>query len=309
MAELTPLTGAQFDIAAGDYQASITQLGAGMRALTFLGRPVIRSYQPDDLPPAGSGQLLLPWPNRVDHGRYSFGGASYQLDLSEPAHGNAIHGLTRFVTWQPVVHEADRVTLGLQLRGHTGYPFCLDLQASYRLTAQAGLEVTVSARNPGSRPAPYGTGSHPYLQAGTDLVDHWHLQLPAHRWQPADDRGIPVGQPEDVAGSPYDFRERRPIGTVSLDHAFTGLRTGPDGRAWARLTGPATEVSLWAGPGYRWLQVFTGDPLGPGQRRRALAIEPMTCPPNALATGADLLTVEPGGGVSHSWGIRATAFM
>jgi aldose 1-epimerase len=309
MAELTPLTGAQFDIAAGDYQASITQLGAGLRALTFLGRPVIRTYLPDELPPAGSGQLLLPWPNRVDHGQYTFGGGSFQLDLSEPSRGNAIHGLTRFLAWQLVSYETDEVSLGLQLRGHTGYPFCLDLQASYRLTAGAGLEVTVTARNPGSRPAPYGTGSHPYLQAGTELVDHWHLQLPATRWQPADDRGIPVGDPQDVADSPYDFRERRPIGTVSLDHAFTGLTTDADGRAWARLTGPATEVSLWAGPGYRWLQAFTGDPLGPDQRRRALAIEPMTCPPNALATGRDLLTVEPGGSVSHRWGIRATAFM
>jgi aldose 1-epimerase len=310
MAELTlALTGAEYDIAAGDYRASITELGAGLRVLSHRGQPVISGYRADELPPAGAGQLLLPWPNRIDHGRYSFGGGSYQLDLTEPAHDNAIHGLTRWVSWRITAQSASSVELGLHLLGQPGYPFCLDLRAGYRLTAEAGLEVTVTAHNAGSRPAPYGTGSHPYLRAGTGSVDGWHLQLPAARWQPADDRGIPVGSPEDVTGSPYDFRERHPIGATSLDHAFTSLATDAHGRAWASLTGPATEVSLWAGPGYRWLQVFTGDPLGPDARRRALAIEPMTCPPNAFVTGTDLLTVAPGSSVTHSWGIRATAFM
>jgi aldose 1-epimerase len=91
-----PLTGAQYDIAAGDYQATITELGAGLRALSLNDRPLIRTYAADELPPAGAGQLLAPWPNRVDHGRYSINGSAYQLDISEPARDNAIHGLTRW---------------------------------------------------------------------------------------------------------------------------------------------------------------------------------------------------------------------
>ena len=75
--------------------------------------------------------------------------------------------------------------------------------------------------------------------------------------------------------------------------------------------GPAapagTEVALWAGPGYGWLQVFTGDALGPARRRRAVAIEPMTCPPNAFVSGTDLLMLEPGDSVTHTWGIEVTA--
>jgi aldose 1-epimerase len=304
-ASTLPLTGAQHDIAAGDYQVSVTELGAGLRRLSHQGQPVIAGYEPDELPPAGAGQLLCPWPNRVDHGRYTFGGRSYQLDLSEPAHDNAIHGLTRFASWSTTTKAPDYVELGLRLLGRPGYPFCLELRVAYRLSPQTGLEVTVTARNAGSRPAPFGTGSHPYLRVGTGTVDGWQLQLPAARWQPADDRGIPTGRPRDVAGSEYDFRERRTIGGTSLDTAFTGLYTGEDGRAWARLTGPDAEVALWAGPGYRWLQVFTGDPLGPDARRRALAIEPMTCPPNAFATGTDLLTIEPVSSVTQQWGIQA----
>ncbi len=300
-----PLTGAQHEIVAGDYRATVTELGAGLRTLSHNGRPVITGYDSDEVPPAGAGQLLAPWPNRVDHGKYSFGGRSYQLDISEPAHDNAIHGLTRFATWSLSTRAPDYVELGLRLLGRPGYPFSLELSARYRLTAETGLEVTVTARNAGNRPAPFGTGSHPYLRAGAGSVDDWQLQLPAARWQPADDRGIPTGRPQEVAGSQYDFRERRSIGSTSLDTAFTGLYTGEDGRAWARLTGPDAEVALWAGPGYRWLQVFTGDPLGPEARRRALAIEPMTCPPNAFITGTDLLTIEPGGNIRQQWGIKA----
>ena len=299
------VTGAQYDIAAGDYQATVTELGAGLRRLSLRGHELITSYDADELPPAGAGQLLAPWPNRVDGGRYSFGGASHQLDLSEPAHSNAIHGLTRWASWRPATVAADAVELTVDLLGHAGYPFSLELRASYRLTADGGLDVSVTVRNTGSGPAPYGTGSHPYIKAGPGVVDDWRLQLPATFWLPADDRGIPAGSPQDVTGSAYDFREPRRIGATVLDHAFTGLRTGADGRAAARLAGPDVEVELWAGAGYHWLQVFTGDPLGPDARRRAVAIEPMTCPANAFVSGTDLLTIEPGGSSEHRWGIRA----
>jgi len=301
-----PLTGAQYDISAGEYEATVTELGAGLRRLTRRGQQLITSYSADEMPPAGSGELLAPWPNRVDGGRYSFGGASHQLDLSEPGRSNAIHGLTRWASWRVTAHETSAVELTLDLLGHSGYPFCLQLRAGYRLTAHAGLEVTVAARNAGSRPAPFGTGSHPYLRAGLGSIDSWQLELPAARWQPADDRGIPAGAQRDVAGSDYDFRTRRAIGSATLDHAFTGLDGGPDGRARAQLTGPVADITLWAGPGYGWLQVFTGDSLGPDARRRAVAIEPMTCPPNAFVTGTDLLTIEPGESSSHQWGIEAT---
>jgi aldose 1-epimerase len=299
-----PLTGTQYDLTAGEYQATVTELGAGLRRLSYRGRPVIGEYAADEAPPAGSGELLIPWPNRVDRGQYSFAGASYQLDLSEPAAGNAIHGLTRWSNWTAASREPGRVDLEHVLHAHPGYPFCLELGASYELSADQGLTVTVTARNAGSAAAPYGTGSHPYLTVGLPVIDECELELPAARWQPADDRGIPSGEPQDVTGTPFDFRTARAIGDTGIDHALTGLSRDPAGRAWARLTGPGTELAFWAGPGYPWLQVFSGDALPPARRRRALAIEPMTCPPNALVTGTDLITLAPGQDVTHSWGLR-----
>jgi aldose 1-epimerase len=299
-----PLTGAQHAISAGDYRAAITELGAGLRALWYRGSPVVAGYEPDELPPAGAGQLLAPWPNRVDRGAYDVGGEHLQLDLSEPARDTAIHGLTRWTGWDEVTRAADAVALRHVLLGSPGYPFCLELAAEYRLDQAAGLRVTISARNAGTRPAPYGTGSHPYLTTGTPTIDECELEVRADRWLPTDERGIPVGPPRDVTGTSYDFRTARSLAGISLDHGLTGLARDSAGHAVARLTGGGRQLELWAGPGYDWLQVFTGDALGQDQRRRALAVEPMTCPPNAFVTGAGLLVLEPGDSVTHSWGLR-----
>jgi len=305
---IVPLTGVQYEIEAGPYRATVTELGAGLRELTRRGQPVVAGYEADELPPAGAGQLLAPWPNRIDGGRYVFGGAEQHLALTEPARGNAIHGLTRWMAWTVIRHEASAVLLRSAPHGQQGYPFCLEIEAEYRLDAGDGLRVAITARNRGSRAAPYGTGSHPYLTVRTPSVDDCELTVPAQSWLPMDDRGIPSGPAATVEGTPYDFREPRAIGTTQLDHALTGLSRDGDGRAWAHLVadgGTGTRVSLWAGQGYHWLQVFTGDPLGPDRRRKAVAIEPMTCPPNAFASTDDLLVLEPGQAVTHAWGIRS----
>jgi aldose 1-epimerase len=307
---IVPLSGVQYEIEAGDYRATVTELGAGLRELAFRGQPLTVGYEADELPPAGAGQLLAPWPNRVDGGRYVFGGTDYQLALTEPSRGNAIHGLTRWTAWTPVRQDTSAVRLRSAPHGQQGYPFGLEIEAEYALDPATGLRVTVAARNRGSHAAPYGTGSHPYLTVRTASIDDCELTLPADSWLPLDDRGIPAGPPEPVDGTAYDFRQPREIGTTRLDHALTGLSRDGDGRAWAYLAageaqGRSRRVGLWAGEGYRWLQVFTADPLGPQMRRKAVAIEPMTCPPNAFVTADDLLVLEPGEKVTHSWGIQA----
>jgi aldose 1-epimerase len=144
--------------------------------------------------------------------------------------------------------------------GQQGYPFCLEIDAEYRLHAGSGLHVAITATNRDSHAAPYGTGSHPYLTAGTPVVDDCQLTLPAAFWLPTDDRGIPSGSPAPVEGTTYDFRQPRPISATRLDQALTGLDRDRDGRAWAHLAadaGPGTQVSLGASQGYRWLQVLT----------------------------------------------------
>ena len=299
-----PLTGPQYEISAGAWRATVTGLGAGLRELTRDGRFVITSYDADELPPHGSGQFLAPWPNRVDGGRYRFGGAEYQLALSEPANDNAIHGLVRWSAWSLVVAEPDAVVLRNEAHGQQGYPFSVEIDVTYTVADATGLTVETTARNRGSRPAPWGTGAHPYLTLGTD-VDSWELTLPAQSRLPSDGRGIPAGPPEDVAGTEYDFRKPRRIGLTRIDHAFTGLTREDDDRAWVKMSADGGAIGLWADATYPWLQVFTGDALEPERRRKALAVEPMTCPPNAFASGDDLVTLAPGQSITHTWGITS----
>jgi aldose 1-epimerase len=299
-----PLTGTQYVIEAGDYRATVTELGAGLRELEHAGTPLVTSFDADELPEHGTGQLLAPWPNRVDGGNYTFDDAEHQLALSEPARGNAIHGLTRWIPWARVAHDRGEVTLRSVPHGQQGYPFAVQVDVTYRLNAESGLHVTVSAANKGSRPAPWGVGQHPYLTVATPTVDDCVLTLPAERWLPVDGRGIPSGAPQDVAGTEFDFRKGRKLGDTRLDHAFTSLCREADGLAWVRLDANGGSSALWADTGYRWLQVFTGDPLEPEYRRTALAVEPMTCPPNAFVSGEDLLVLQPKESVSCRWGIK-----
>jgi aldose 1-epimerase len=299
-----PVTGSQYELAAGPYRATVTGLGAGLRELSRDGTPLIHGYDPDVLPPAAAGQLLAPWPNRIDQGRYAFDRAELQLAISEPARSTAIHGLTRWAHWSLVSQEGSGVTLRAEAHGTQGYPFSVELEAAFRLGEHDGLTATLTARNLGSRPAPYGNGWHPYLTLGVP-ADDCELTLPAAQWLPLDERGIPSGEPGPVDGTALDFREPRPIGATVLDSSLTALHRDAAGRAWAHLAAGARTVSIWAGRGYGWLQVFTGDPLPPAMRRRAVAIEPMSCPPNAFVTGRDLLTLAPGAEVTHTWGIQA----
>lgn len=301
-----PIMGNQYEIAAGDYRATITEVGGGLRELFHGSESLVLSYQADTLTPAGMGQLLIPWPNRVDHGRYEFAGASYQLAITEAPNDNAIHGLVRWDNWNVAEHRADLVRLTHRLHGRPGYPFVLDLTVTYALDAGTGLTVTVRVANPGSRPAPYGHGAHPYLTLGRPL-DECLLTVTADHYLVSDDRSIPDGPPREVTGSPFDFRRPRPIGDVRIDNAFTGLSRDADGRAWIRLTDPdhGRTVGLWADESHSWLQAFTADTIDPARRRSGLGAEPMTCPPNAFVSGIDLITLKPAEESTGTWGIVA----
>ncbi|HEX4789006.1 MAG TPA: aldose 1-epimerase family protein [Actinospica sp.] len=304
-------TGRQFEIAGGGYRAVATEVGAGLRLLEHTAdgtsRPLLAGFAEHEAVAHGAGQILLPWPNRVAGGRYSFDGQPRQLDLTEPAHGNAIHGLTRWTAWRPAAYESDRVRLELSLYPHPGYPHTLDLATEYRLGPD-GLAVDITATNTGEHAAPYGFGAHPYLTPGRDpaegRADEWTLHLPAERYLAVDERMIPRGG-FDVDSSPYDFRKPRALGGTALDTAFGGLQRELDGIGRIRLSAPGgTAVTLWLGRGLEWVQVFTGDALAGASRRAAVAVEPMSCPPDAFNSGTDLRRLEPGETVTHRWGIQ-----
>lgn len=282
---------------AGAYEAEVVEVGAGLRALRRDGLDVVAGYPPDQMAASGRGQLLIPWPNRIEDGRYEFRGSTYQLGLSEPAKRNASHGLTRWVNWGLVEDSEATTTWQYRLPPQPGYPFQLELTAAYALSP-GGLRVDLTATNVGDTAAPYGHGAHPYLTVGR-RIDDCELTLPATTRSETDDRGLP-GPPVSTDGGPFDFRAPRLIGSTSFDHPFSGLQA-QDGSATVVLRDPDSgrTASLAADAAYPWLQIFSGDAL-PSGARESLAVEPMTCPANAFRSGLDLLVLEPG--ETHSAG-------
>ncbi len=287
----------------GDQVAGVRETGATLRRYAAGGRELVDGFPRRGWSQDGRGQLLLPWPNRVRDGRYRFGELEHQLPLSEPERGNAIHGLTRWLPWQAGRSESDRLLLTCQVQPQPGYPFWLELEADYRL-GPGGLRVDIRAVNLGAVPAPFGAGAHPYLTLGDSPVDDLVLLLPAHSRLKTDLRGIPDGEPVAVEGSEYDFRSGRAVGSLRLDTAFTGL---PGGEGWeASLEDPRApgRLRLWADAAFGYVMAYTGDGVGdPARRRRGLALEPMTCAPDAYNNGLGLLTLPPGGSISASWGL------
>jgi len=276
-----------------------------MRSYAFRGRDVLAGYPPDARCSAGRGQLLMPWPNRIRDGRYTFAGLGHQLALTEPDRGNAVHGLARWAIWSLHERSDDAVTLGFRLRPQPGWEWSLDLSVTYALTT-SGMVVTPRARNVGAEAAPFGVGAHPYLTVGEDRVDEVVLGIPAASLLEMDDRLLPTGL-APVDGTAFDFRDPSPLGELELDTAFTNLVAGADGRWRVTITHPRAgrEVTVWAdATAYGWLQVFTGDSLPAAARRTSgIAVEPMTCPPDAFNSGDDLLVLEPGQEFAASWGI------
>jgi aldose 1-epimerase len=293
----------QLEIALGDQRVGVVGLGGGLRSYEVAGRELLDGFPPGERPTSGRGQVLVPWPNRIGNGSYEFDGKRLQLPLTEPEHGNAIHGLVRGATWDVVDSAPERVVLGYALEPQPGYPFALALTIEYALS-DAGLSVTTNARNIGAEACPYGSGQHPYLNLGTPSIDTLHLRVPGRVVFFSDERGLPV-RSEGVEGTEYDFRAGRTIGGAVLDNAFTDLERGADGRARVLLDDPDSEagITLWVDESYDWLMVFTGDPL-PDIARRSIALEPMTCPPNAFRTGESLIRLEPGESTASTWGIE-----
>jgi galactose mutarotase-like enzyme len=297
-------TGRQIEISHGNQRATVVELGGALRSYEVGGRPRIDGYATNEMASGSRGQVLMPWPNRIAGGTYEFGGTTHQLALTEVAKNNAIHGLVRYCNWEVATVEAARVTMTYTLYPQPGYPFLLGLELRYAL-GTSGLTVHAGATNLGNEACPYGAGFHPYLRLDPDRIDSLELSSPASEYYRSDDRMIPIGR-EPIAGSAFDFRDARAIAGTQMDTAFTRLARDADGRATVKLRDPATgdTVALWCDESYPYLMIFTGDALPDADRRRTgLAVEPMTCAPDAFRSGDGLEVLEPGASGSGAWGI------
>ncbi len=280
-------SGNQFTIASGGTLVTVVEVGGALRALQVEGRQLLDGYPPEAMCDGARGQSLLPWPNRVRDGAYSWQGQDYQLPLTEPTNSCAIHGLIRWCNWRCAEHSADAVLMTYRLPPQTGWPWGLDLALRYTVDP-TGLTVTTSARNLSGSVAPFAAGAHPYLRAGTELIDEASLSVPAASWLPTDTQQIPTGV-EPVDGTAYDFRVPRRLGDTEIDYAYADLDRDSAGIFRAQLRAEWTAEIL-DGPGL---------PLPGGVHRRRAAGR--HAPPPRPGRGTDDRTAQRPG---HRYGHR-----
>jgi aldose 1-epimerase len=298
--------GEQFEITARRSRAVITEVGGGLRAFEVSGVPYVETFDASDGPPLGCGQILFPWPNRVAGGQWTLDGEQHRLEITEPARGNAIHGLVRHQPWELLERGSGWVTLGTEAGVQAGWPYPLYTTVTYEVD-NWGLRVTHQVRNHGKRSVPFGLGVHPYPRPGNEGIADCDLQIAASSVLPLDEETMtPKGDPHAVGRTGLDLRRGRLICDLSVDHAYTGVRAGKDGIVRHSIVKPVPTphgVELWAEKVFKWVQVFTADHF-PAPRYFGVAIEPMTCPPNALSSGVDLINLAPGREWTGRWGIR-----
>jgi aldose 1-epimerase len=293
------------EVSEGNARLAVDLRGGGLRELVVGGWHVLDGYPSGTVPAGRRGGVLLPWPNRLRGGRWRWAGADLQLEVVSEASPNAVHGLLSAQPWSVLAERPAGVTVGTVLQPRSGYPFRLATAIDYDLEAGSGpgrLAVTVRVRNAGDADAPFGVGMHPYLHVGAadegGLADA-ELTVPA-RTAMSVDAGLPTGEDR-----PFDGAIGR-IGDRALDDPLTDLVRDEDGWARVQLRGSAGALELAVDRSWPWLQVYSGDTLPAGQRRRSLAVEPMSCPPNALADGTDLVVLAPGEDWSGTWLLQWT---
>jgi len=303
-----PLSGRQFVLENAGARAEVGSLAAVLRSLTVDGIHLTEPIGTDVVTPMGCGIVLAPWPNRVRDGVWTLDGRPQQLDITEPPNRNAIHGLLRNTPYRLLAQGPSSVTLGALIAPQHGWPFLLDTSVRYQLEPD-GLTVTHAVQNLSSQRAPWAVGAHPYFRVGDVPIEQLSVTLTAEVRIQLDDRANPGAEHAVDApgtGGAGDLRSGRPLDGLTLDSPY-GRLANRDARAdIAWLTAPdGSTTTLWADPAFGWVQAYTPRefprPSGPGL---AVAIEPMTGPPDALNSGTGLIWLEPAQSWSASWGVR-----
>jgi len=306
-------TGIQYDLTlqtlSGTARAVVTEVAAGLRAYSVNGIDLVETFDAVSQPPMAAGIVLAPWPNRIRDGQWTQGGVTRQLALTEPARQNAIHGLLRFAAYREVSRQSDSVTLGATVFPQSGYPFHLETEVTYALTAD-GINVTHRLQNVGAEAAPVAVGAHPYLKIGDVPTGDLVARVDAATHLDVDDRLNPTGE-TPVDGTRFDLRAGVAVGELDLDDGFGGV--GPTGEHTLTAT-DGRRVTLWGDENMRYVQVFTPrifpvstagvEPI----RGQAIAIEPMTAPADAFNSGAGLHWLAPDEQWIVRWGIRHEGF-
>lgn len=298
----TAPTGEQWQLSTGSDELTVVEVGGGIRSWVRDGVELLAGFDVDGPCTSARGQQLIPWPNRIRDGRYSYDGVEHQLALTEVDLGNASHGLVRWAPWRLVEQSDTSITVGHRLFPQPGWDWHLESTTTYAV-APDGLTVTTRVTNVGAATAPFGYGAHPYISIGDASVEDVEVTIPGASWIETDERLLPI-RTTPAGGTPADFREPRVIGEQSLNTAYTDLEV-VDGRWTVTIATPGRPVvDVWAqAAALPWAQVFSGKAEADQAGVHGVAVEPMSCPADAFNSGDSLVELAPGETWTGVWGI------
>jgi aldose 1-epimerase len=276
-------------ISSNEVSAVISTEGAALIGLSVSKLDLIEPNTRDGL---YAGKILAPWPNRIKDGKYSFNKKDYQLPVNEVSKSNSLHGLVANCQWDVIFQDQSKVILQHLLNQPDIYPGKLQLQVTYEII-ENGIEITVLSENVGELSAPYGVSIHTYLVAGALVKNNeLLLQLPSDQFLEVDaERLLPI-KLQPVTGSNFDFISLKKISNLFIDHAFKYSSDYPRSILLLNAEGQGAEVIF--DEQSKWIQIHTADRDLQADSRMAVAIEPMTCPPDAFNSGIDLIVLESG---------------
>ena len=275
-----------------------------MSELKFQDRNLIEPYDGTDSTEHFRGDLLAPWPNRIRDGRYSIDNREFQLPINEKDRNNALHGLINGLNWRVRDKTTSEVVLTATLPACDFYPSTLQLLVRYQLNKD-GLTWSLAAKNIGTEKAPYGASIHPYLVAQPDEhVDDWVLTLPADTVLDVDEERLLPLDLLPVAEKNFDFKKGALIHQRLIDHAFKVESSALERRVDVRAKN-GRGVRMEFDRSSPWIQIHTSDRIGERSNRTCLAVEPMSCPPDAFNSGIDLIWLQPGDKHQMTWKICA----
>ncbi len=231
--------------------------------------------------PAYFGATVGRYGNRIARGRFPLQGNEYVVDRNEG--GNHLHGghagWDRRI-WDAEPHGAGVTFRTISLPGDMGFPGGCEVTSTYQLSGRV-LRITMEAIP--SETTVINMVHHSYFNLaghGSGTVLEQHLRLPSDFYVPVDDELLPTGEILALAGTPFDFRDLRPIGAPPSDpsHARTddGAANGEYDHNWclrgasAGLTEAAEAYDPGSGRRMRLLttepgmQVYTGAKLSNG---------------------------------------------
>ncbi len=256
------------------------EAGGGIAAFHWRGRPVLRDALPGAVttrdPLSLSAFPLVPYSNRIDHGRFDWDGRRVQLPLNFPPSPHSIHGLGWHKPWVPSGVTASTARLTYV---HVADDWPWDFVATQDFVVQPnGIDWVIAVTNHGATPMPAGLGLHPYFPnpAGTRLIAR------TEGWWETDAFVMPTAY---VADPSTELTERLHPADHDTDNVFAGF--GGD----ATIEWPdGVSLDIVAGPAAQWMVVFApvGDTIA--------AIEVVTHPTDALNTPGHpgIATLAPG---------------